>query len=56
VKVTANRIRVSGKPKRDIDDDLLLQAILLIAEDRLRDLEAADGTHRADGEDQRESA
>jgi hypothetical protein len=54
--MTADRIRVSGKPKQKIDADLLMQAILLIAEQQLRELQA-DGDHdHPDGEDRRKSA
>jgi hypothetical protein len=56
--MTAKRIRVSGKPKRNIDVDALLQAVLLIAEQRLHDqqqLDDRDGDADA-GDDRQASA
>jgi hypothetical protein len=49
--MTANRIRVSGSPKRPIDIDMLLQAILLIAEQRLHDEQHDDHDGDADADD-----
>jgi hypothetical protein len=50
--MTANRIRVSGSPKRKIDIDTLLQAILLIAEQRLHDEQVHASDDDADAGDQ----
>ncbi|MBV9484603.1 MAG: hypothetical protein JO246_00945 [Frankiaceae bacterium] len=54
--MTANHIRVSGKPKKTIDADLLVQAILMIAEKQLRGLQIVRPAADADTNDRRESA
>jgi hypothetical protein len=54
--MTADRIRVLGERRQEIDLEGLVQAILLIAEQQLRDQQAENRHHRPDGEDRRRSA
>jgi hypothetical protein len=52
--MTAKRIRVSGAPKKSIDLETLLQAVLLIAEQRLHEQQTA--ADDADADDDRQAS
>lgn len=54
--MATDRIRVTGKPKREINVDLLAQAILLIAEQRLRAEQIRQGEPGAETDVRRASA
>lgn len=49
--MATDRIRVTGEPRQQIDVDLLVQAVILIAEQRLRAEQAAEAAAAGDTPD-----